>query len=546
MSELSPSSSGQDASELLSSLLAGQQQSIGAVARELGLTTLDITRGVVSYALSSPQSFELEDALRRYGLTRNDFAAATLLASADWEDEVVLAEGLSQVYEQFPLGRSALAELARVLASPGATAARPALVIAQNLLSQDLTCDASTRDATLKLAQLIPAGFENVVLQTLERQSNLAGTLFHGPMLPAADAAQSAAHSEGTERAVGRGFESRRRRGAFSSVELLENIPGGFDAEVLDERDDVHPENDGAHEQQIGSRFTGALDMLLDDGDACEPPAGLATRTVAFVAEHRPRRNLVGFTLVRVPFRLADLAVAAGILIAGMLTLLPAIQRSRTRMSLAACAFNLQQLGLALRLYGDTQQVYPFPSYGHGALPTGNFAAMLHDEGFLADLSTLECPACRHGMAGLAIDDETGSSRKPDFAHYQAGSFGDYAYNVGYRDKSGDVNPIPADASARIPLLADQPNCRDGVRVLPGNSANHGGQGQNVLFSDLHVSWHASRRISPQDDDMFLNFDRAVSPGLSKQDTVLLPKNVPFRGSGAQERPQSGVDSKAK
>src|SRR5947207_3115330 len=72
-------------------------------------------------------------------------------------------------------------------------------------------------------------------------------------------------------------------------------------------------------------RLGRALHALLDDGESFEPPAGLARRTTRLVAESaRRRRTILDFVPVVVPFRPADIAVAAGIFLAGLLTLLPA------------------------------------------------------------------------------------------------------------------------------------------------------------------------------------------------------------------------------
>src|SRR5262249_33512442 len=84
-----------------------------------------------------------------------------------------------------------------------------------------------------------------------------------------------------------------------------------------------------------------AIEQLLDDGLAFEAPPDLARRTLAYVSEHRRQRRILDFVPVRVPFRWADVAVAACVLLAGVLTLLPAVQRSKARMDQAACVFNL-------------------------------------------------------------------------------------------------------------------------------------------------------------------------------------------------------------
>ena len=53
-------------------------------------------------------------------------------------------------------------------------------------------------------------------------------------------------------------------------------------------------------------------------------------------------------------------------------------------------------------------------------------------------------------------------------------------------------------------------------------------RGQNVLFTDLHVGWHNTRRLGPHDQDMFLNNEQQPGPGLGVLDAVLLPSVFPF------------------
>ena len=77
---------------------------------------------------------------------------------------------------------------------------------------------------------------------------------------------------------------------------------------------------------------------------------------------------------IRLPFRWADFAVAAGIFIAGTLTLLPAIQRSRERMNQAGCVFNLQQLGNSLAQYASLHPFLPYPPSHRSDTHAGMFA----------------------------------------------------------------------------------------------------------------------------------------------------------------------------
>ena len=94
------------------------------------------------------------------------------------------------------------------------------------------------------------------------------------------------------------------------------------------------------------------LNALLDDGAAIEPPPDLARRTVQFVLNHTEvrSRRVLQFEQARSSGpRWADFAVAAGIFLAGLITLIPAIQRGQFRTRQLTCAFNLNRLGVALR-----------------------------------------------------------------------------------------------------------------------------------------------------------------------------------------------------
>src|SRR4051812_1417955 len=66
---------------------------------------------------------------------------------------------------------------------------------------------------------------------------------------------------------------------------------------------------------RAAERLTLAVRQLLDDGYQDDPPPpDLARRTVAFVAESaRRRKSILDFVPATVPFRWADVAVAAGI-----------------------------------------------------------------------------------------------------------------------------------------------------------------------------------------------------------------------------------------
>src|SRR5262245_20527137 len=116
---------------------------------------------------------------------------------------------------------------------------------------------------------------------------------------------------------------------AMKADEMIDYVLGQVDGAER-ERLERALRDDGEQSAQI-ERLRQTMYHLLDDGTPFEHPPGLAQRTVAYVARNRRTRSLSDYVPMRVPFRWADFAVAAGIFLAGVLTLLPAIQRSHER-----------------------------------------------------------------------------------------------------------------------------------------------------------------------------------------------------------------------
>jgi hypothetical protein len=319
----------------------------------------------------------------------------------------------------------------------------------------------------------------------------------------------------------------------MNAEEMIENVLCRLDGERLE-----HAVHDDQEEVIRVERLRVAIDRLVDDGSWFEHPPDLASRTVQFVARNRRRPlTLIEQVATRVPFRWADFAVAASIFVAGVLTLLPAIQRSRERMNQAGCVFNLQQLGNSLAQYATLQASLPYPPSHRSDTHAGMFAVMLHEAGVLKDLSVLDCPCngpCPHVRQELAGFDHVDNIRRTDPELYRRMLCWDYAYNVGYRHPTGDAGPHDLNTlTAGMPILADSPDHINFATIRDGNSANHGRRGQNVLYGDSSVRWLGTRRAGPLDPDIYLNNDQKARPGVHVQDAVLVPSKVPFHGAEA-------------
>ncbi len=281
-------------------------------------------------------------------------------------------------------------------------------------------------------------------------------------------------------------------------------------------------------------RLHTAIERLLDDGlDPVEPPAGLARRAVNFVAERRRRRRtLSDYLPVVVPFRPADVAVAASIFLAGLLTLIPAAYRGKLQKSQLGCVFNLQQLGLGLSQYANSHRSFPYAPPECPAADAGVFAFLLRDAELLPDCTALDCPFDGPSVTPPPRDDfPTVCEIKKKAPQRYARMVGwDYAYNIGYRRGTARPAPTIVEYSAYVPILADRPGHDGRHHILEGNSPNHGGRGQNVLYTDGHTRWYHTRRLGPHDADMFLNAHQLPAPGVSEADATLVPGSFRFDG----------------
>lgn len=290
-------------------------------------------------------------------------------------------------------------------------------------------------------------------------------------------------------------------------------------------------------------RLRQRLGLLLDDGDPLEPPPDLAARTIQLVVAQRqaglppPRWSIFQLFPSTVPFRWADVAVAAGIFVAGLLTLIPATHRQRMEMSQISCLSNLQQLGTALSRYAERYQTYPYPDPDSPVARNGSFLAILNDAELL-DPSTPKALHCPCSLEPHAPHPQTVphmeelhelQRRLPDSWHHALKA--DYAYHRGLQTGSDRPTPVPARLMASVvPLLADQPPHDADGHILGGNSRNHGGGGQNVLYTDGHAAWRRLRWNHQNDRDIFLNEHGRAAPGIHDLDSSLGPSIFPLIG----------------
>lgn len=285
-----------------------------------------------------------------------------------------------------------------------------------------------------------------------------------------------------------------------------------------------------------------ALEPLGEDRGLIElPPAGLRQATLARVAEYRCRNlpyapsppSSRSTIPMRSRWRLPDALVAAAILliVVGMVPLLRL--KILHQWNITACKENLHKYGVQLAVYADQNngrlpQVQDKP----GRNAAGIFNVILSEKNQLGDDLSIACPSKgRHAPSNLTVDQVVAlyHESRSEYERQVGRIGGCYAYVLGYRDARGTLHGLhrPTD-SDQVPVLADRPpfDQRNLEGARDRNSQNHGGQGQNVLFLGGHVIFCTTRTVGLERDDIFLNQQMELAPGINRRDAVLASSGV--------------------
>jgi hypothetical protein len=277
-----------------------------------------------------------------------------------------------------------------------------------------------------------------------------------------------------------------------------------------------------------------ALKPLAADADNPAPRPGLVLSTLALVAEHQclklpsaplPPRDQA-MPSHRPWMRRPDVLVAALLLIVlGGLGSSALVHLWRDYNNRVACQRNLHLVWGGLQQYCDTHQGnFPRVEEKGPRGVAGIFVPILCDNGLLSPEASLMCPPQGHGAPkcrSVHELEELYQERPREFlaeAHQLAGG---YAYTLGYRDAFGH-HGLRCDTGEKdkLPIMADRLDS-----LNQSNSANHGGNGQNVLYLGGNVQWHTNRNAGIKGDDIFTNWDNKVLAGKAREDTVLGPSD---------------------
>jgi hypothetical protein len=266
-----------------------------------------------------------------------------------------------------------------------------------------------------------------------------------------------------------------------------------------------------------------SLQRLAADRESFVPPAGLAERTCEFVASRAavllaPPAPVVSSGR----WSMTDLVVAAGLFIAATMLFFTALSQSRFAAQITGCQNNLRQIGMGLTNYSQIHNEY-FPNIPlEGSLSgAGIYATRLLEQGFLKGSHLVICPgsalADRSAEFRIPTLQELQNAQGEELARLQQQMGGSYGYNIGYVSQ-GRYQATKNLRRATFALMADAPNFKP-----PYRSLNHQGCGQNVLFEDLHVQYLTSCKARGCSDDIYLNDEGEVAPGLHPNDAVIGP-----------------------
>lgn len=304
-------------------------------------------------------------------------------------------------------------------------------------------------------------------------------------------------------------------------AQLLGYLVGGLE-EVEQEQVASEIEADPQLRRRLDELSVALAPLAADKVDA-PAPRDLAVRTLAHIAEHccreLPRapaplpRDVIGFS--RSWWKRVDVLVAACLLLTALGLGAPALLRLRADSARLECQNNLREFGEGLLAYREHHRQFPNIAEKSPHDLAGLVVPILADAGVLSKNASIRCPGNgRHQACSVTLKDVLAS----DPQHVNAALFTScYSYSLGYKDDLGYHAPQACgdQAGSLVALMSDGPP----TGLSLSNSPNHGGDGQNILFSDGSVRFHATRMLAG--DDIFTNNARQVAAGLDCRDIVL-------------------------
>ena len=220
-------------------------------------------------------------------------------------------------------------------------------------------------------------------------------------------------------------------------------------------------------------------------------------------------------------WRLVDISVAAGILVAAMSVVVPAVIQSRANAQRMACAERLQETHAGLASFAEMHnRLLPVASVSDGAHgKAGIYAPLLLDAGYLGSENSVFCPGTEPPDEEFTIPSlkQLESAKGRELLRLIRRMGGTYAIGIGYRE-NGKYRPLMLRVGDNFPLMADLPGANGKPR------GHHGGCGQNILMADGQVLYiYAPCWPRNRDHDIYTNDEGKLDAGMRSGDSVLAP-----------------------
>lgn len=269
-----------------------------------------------------------------------------------------------------------------------------------------------------------------------------------------------------------------------------------------------------------------AVATLATDRRLEQPPAGLASRTLAFVAAQSrpatvPMRPMKPTIEAAAPSgrRVVDRILLAASALAACILVVPlvadAISDSRAR----RVERRLQHLSAAIHGYGESHGLLPTPPDGGPLSRAGLYAPTLVSEHRLvADDGALLVPGSeldrRGGFRVPTLEELQDAVGTPRFDELVRTMGGDFGYTLGYRGADGRLQSNRDLRRTHHPLVADAPDdCSE-------KSINHPDGFHYILFEDGHFERRHLDSLHG-DDHLYRNHKGEVAAGVDADDAVI-------------------------